>query len=58
MIVTAIKRDGNKTYFDRDIKFASTKSNYVVDELEIGTRYDVKQLKSGLYQHPSKANRV
>ena len=59
MIIKCIMVKDGKSYFDKAIKFQSTKSNYVNDNIKVGSVFDVKANDAGYYESPSvRSNKI
>lgn len=57
MIIKAVRHEKDRTFFDKKVKFAVTKSDYVDYVLPIGSLYEVEKDENGYYSMPSKRNK-
>lgn len=58
MLVTATRKEKDRTFFDKAVKFQCTKEAYVEYPLPIGSMYVVEEVEKGLYAAPCARNRV
>ena len=57
MVIVVTRREKDRTYFDKNVKFRTTKDSYVNDWLPIGAVYEV-EVKGALCEPPSPKNRI